>query len=142
MINTSKKTLILLSAIIWIGGGLQLLVKGISLIDKALIIDPSLTMIFVIVVFGIIIGLIKNKFIMSKFCVKNIKRINNIDKPKFYQFFEPRFFYFLTAMIFLGFTLSKLAEGSYSFLLAVACLDFALSTALLTSSLIFFRRKL
>ena len=142
MINASPKTLILLSAIIWIGGGFQLLYKGVLLIKKALVIDPNTTMIYVIVIVGVLIGLVKNKFIMSKFCVKNIKRINNLANPKIHQFYEPKFFFFLTLMILTGFTLSRLAEGNYSFLLAVATLDFALTTALLTSSRIYFKSKL
>lgn len=142
MINASPKTLILLSAIIWIGGGFQLLYKGVSLIKKALVIDPNTTMIYVIVIVGVLIGLVKNKFIMSKFCVKNIKRINNLANPQIHQFYEPMFFFFLTLMILTGFTLSRLAEGNYSFLLAVATLDFALTTALLTSAIIYFKTKL
>ena len=142
MINASPKTLILLSAIIWIGGGFQLLYKGVSLIKKAMVIDPNTTMIYVIVIVGILIGLVKNKFIMSKFCVKNINRINNLTNPKIHQFYEAKFFFFLTLMILTGFTLSRLAEGNYSFLLAVATLDFALTTALLTSSRIYFKSKL
>lgn len=142
MINASPKTLILLSAIVWIGGGLQLLYKGISLVEKALVIDPSSITIYAVVIVGVIIGLIKKKIIMSKFCVKNIKRIKNLENPKIHQFYEAKFFFFLTLMIMTGFSLSRLAEGNYSFLLAVATLDFALTTALLTSASIYFKTKL
>jgi hypothetical protein len=139
VLNTSRKTLINISAVIWIFGGLVLLLKGILLINAAQFIYPSIIVISAVIIAALLIGLIKGKLLMGKFCKKNIKRINNIVEPKIHQFFEPRFILHLSLMILTGFTLSKLAEGNYSFLLAVGCLDFALSTALLTSTSVFFQ---
>jgi hypothetical protein len=78
---------------------------------------------------------------MSKFCRNNLVRINKIRNPKIHQFFETKFLFWLIIMIITGITLSRLALGSYSCLLAVGGLDFSLSVALLTSSLVFFRKE-
>ena len=64
-----------------------------------------------------------------------------LPQPQLWQFFRPGFFVALAAMIAAGATLSRLAQGSYPFLLTVAALDFSLSTALLGSSLVFWQRK-
>jgi len=142
VINTSKKTLIVLAAVVWVFGGIVLLFKGISLIKAAQIISPSITVILLVVIFAFIIGLIKSKYLMAKFCRKNLIRINKIDAPKIHQFFKPQFFFFLALMISAGIMLSEFAEGNYGFLLAVGGFDFSLSTALLTSSVVFFDTKL
>jgi hypothetical protein len=141
VINTSRKTLINISAIVWILGGIVLLLKGISLIKAAQIIYPSIIVISIIIIVALLVGLIKGKFLMGKFCKNNIKRINNIVEPKIHQFFEPKFILFLILMILTGITLSNLAVGNYGFLLAVGCLDFALSTALLSSTSVFLNKK-
>lgn len=111
------------------------------MVQEALAIDPNMTIIYAIVVVGIIVGLIKNKFIMSKFCVKNIKRINNLESPQIHQFYELKFLFFLSLIILTGFTLSRLAEGNYIFLFAISTLDIALSAAILTSSRIYFKNQ-
>lgn len=141
MINTSNKTLIILSAFVWVIGGIVLLLKGISLLKEAHIISPSLSIIVFVVLTALVVGLIKNKYIMSKFCRKNIDRIKKIPKPKTHQFFTPQFFIALTMMILTGSLLSSLAAGNYGFLLAVGALDLSLATALLTSSIVFVNFK-
>ena len=138
MFNTSRKTLINISAVVWVVSAIILLIKGILLLKAAHIISESITIISVVVISALLIGLLKSKLVMIKFCRKNISRINNIAKPKMYQFFEIKFFIFLALMILTGITLSRFAAGDYSFLLAIGGLDFALSTALFSSSMVFF----
>ena len=141
MINSSHKTLKNLATLVWIIGGIVLFLKGYYLLKQAQSISENIFAIVVILTISFIAGLIKNKFIMSKFCKKNLSRIYNIDKPKIYQFFEFKFFFFLTLMIFTGALLSRIASGNYYGLLAVGGLDLALSTALLTSSVLFFKKS-
>lgn len=97
-------------------------------------------MISMALVVAFIIGQIKSKFIMERFCRKNLARINELKDPKVYQFFELGFFLFLTLMIFTGMFLSSLAAGDYNYLLMVGTLDLTLSTALLKSSTTFFKK--
>jgi len=136
--NTSRKTLINISAVVWVVSAIILLIKGMLLLKAAHIISESITIISVVVISALLIGLLKSKLVMIKFCRKNISRINNIAKPKMYQFFEIKFLIFLALMILTGITLSRFAAGDYSFLLAIGGLDFALSTALFSSSMVFF----
>ena len=139
--NTSKNTLVRLSALVWIIGGVVLFLKGYSLLKETLKLNENIVIMIAVLIIAFIAGVIKNKYLMSKFCKKNINRINDIKSPKIYQFFTPGFFFALAVMILTGITLSRLASGNYSFMLAVGGLDLALATALLFSSTIFFREK-
>lgn len=136
---TSKKTLTLLSAIVWIFGGLVLFFKGYLLLKEANSISYNMENISMVLVVAFIIGQIKSKFIMEKFCDKNLARIKNLKEPKIYQFFELRFFLFLVLMISTGLLLSGFASGNYNYLLFIGAIDLTLSTALLKSSTRFFK---
>ena len=122
-------------------GGIILFYKGYLLLKEANIIHPDIEIISLVMATAFIIGLLKNKFIMSKFNRHNIKRINELKDPKIHQFFDSRFFFFLALMILAGISLSNLASGNYTMLLIIGGFDLALSTALLKSSTIFFMNE-
>jgi hypothetical protein len=86
---------------------------------------------------GILIGVVKVKFLFNHFCRRNLDRIAALQHPKIWQFFRPGFMVFLAAMIVFGATLSRLALDNYPLLIGVIVLDFSLATALLGSSLVF-----
>jgi hypothetical protein len=130
----SHKTLKLGAATIWTFGGLVLLLKGASLLTRASGFEKAIAWPLLALVSGFIFGGIKAKFIFTKNCQKNLERIEKLDNPKFWQFFRPRFFAFLAAMILTGTILSRLAMNNYSLLIAVATLDISIATALLASS--------
>jgi hypothetical protein len=88
-----------------------------------------------------VVGLLEARRVFIKSCIKNLVRIAALKQPKLWQFFRPGFFLALAVMIATGATLSRLASGNYLFLLGVAALDMALSTALLVSSIVFWRQK-
>ena len=136
---TSKKTLKIFAAIVWILGGLILFVKGYLLLKEANSISFNMENISMVLVVAFILGQIKSKFIMEKFCKKNLIRITELREPKIYQFFEFHFFLFLALMIFTGLLLSGFASGNYNYLLMIGALDLTLSTALLKSSTQFFK---
>lgn len=141
MIRTSQNTLKYISALVWIIGGIVLLLKAISLFNDAHSIIPKLTIIIAVVFAAFLAGLLKSKFIMANFCKNNLLRIQNIKNPKIHQFFETKFFFWLIIMIITGIALSRYALGNYSCMLAVGGLDFSLAVALLTSSLVFIKRE-
>lgn len=141
MIKTSQNTLKNISAVVWLIGGFVLLLKAISILTDAHSIIPKLTVIIVVVILALIAGLLKSRFIMTKFCKNNLIRIYNIKNPKIHQFFENKFFFWLMIMIITGITISRLALGNYNCMLAVGGLDFSLSVALLTSSVVFLKRN-
>ena len=97
--------------------------------------------IWVSVGLGLIIGSIKARFIFRKSCQKNIRRINELERPKFWQFYRPQFFFMLAVMISAGVLLSRMAHGNLPFLLGVAVLDLSIAWALLISSLVFWEEK-
>ena len=138
MISISQKNLKNISALLWITGGVILFIKGYLLLRKANLISPNIEIISLVMASAFIIGLLKNKLIMSKFNRKNIDRINNLSDPQIHHIFETRFFFYLGLMILTGILLSSLAAGNYNVLLFVGGIDLALSTALLKSSTIFF----
>ena len=141
MFLISRKTLKILAALVWVFGGTLLMIKGYTLLKSASLIYFDMVIISMVLISSFIIGQIKSKYIFEKFCIKNLKRIKRIKEPKIYQIFELKFFLFLILMVFTGVMLSKLAEDNYVFLLGVGMLDLALSTALLNSSTIFFKKS-
>lgn len=141
MMKPSARTLKILAALIWYIGGIILVTKGGSLLIEAATLKPEQGWIWLAVVIGVLIGGAKAKYLFSKSCKKNLARIDLLRQRKLWQFYRPGFFIFLALMIATGATLSRMAHGSFSFLISVAILDFSLATALLGSSYIFWTQK-
>lgn len=142
MLNVSHRTLYILAAIVWHIGGVILLIKGASLLLEADSLRPEQNWQWLLVLVGLLVGLLKARYLFSKFCRKNLARIDALQEPRPWQFFRPRFFLMLAVMILAGATMSNLAEGHYRSLLGVATLDLSLAIALLGSGLIFWRERL
>ena len=142
MIKISKKHLIIISAIVWYSGSISLAIKSLSLFNNAYDIYSNNAVIIIALLTGIIIGLIKGKYIFVKSCKKNIFRINNLQNIKLWLFFKPSFMIALAVMITTGSLLSKWAEGNYYSLIAVAILDLTISVALFYSSFAFWKKEL
>lgn len=141
MISTSKSILKYIATFVWVLGGIILFLKSYSLLKQALKISSDYFAIIIVLIISFIVGLIKKKYIMSPFCIKNLYRIDGLDKPKIYEFYTLKFLFFLTLMILTGAFLSRISAGNYYALLSVGALDLALSTALLMSSVHFFKRE-
>ncbi len=141
MLRVSKRTLNFLAALIWYAGGAVLLLKGRSLLLEANELEPGQIWPWLAAAAGIVVGMLEARRVFIKSCTKNLARIAALEQAKLWQFFRPGFFVALAVMIATGATLSRLASGNYPFLLGVAALDMALSTALLLSSIVFWRQK-
>ena len=141
MLTVSRRTLTTLAAIVWHIGGIVLLLKGVSLIGEADSLRPEQNWQWTFVVAGLLLGLLKARFLFSKFWHKNATRIDTLDEPRLWQFFRPGFFLMLAVMILAGATMSRLAAGHYQSLIGVATLDLSLAMALLGSGLIFWRQQ-
>jgi len=142
MLFVSRRTLYILAAIVWHIGGVVLLIKAASLLAEADSLRPEQNWQWILVVFGLLLGSLKARYLFSKFCRKNLARIDALEEPRLWQFFRLRFFLMLSVMILMGATLSRLAAGDYRSLLGVATLDLSLAIALLGSGLIFWQRRL
>ena len=136
----TKLTLLSLAAFTWSGGGIALFLKAAALIKEAYTLNPVSFWIYLAPVLGIAIGLIKTLLIFNHACKKNIKRIHALIHPRIWQFFRPGMFIFLAIIIPAGAMMSRMAAGKFGWLCAVAVLDLSIGTALLVSSLQFWKK--
>jgi uncharacterized membrane protein len=137
----SARLLNVLAALVWYGGGIALLLKGRSLLGEATALRPGLAWPWLAVMAGLLFGGLQARILFSKSCRKNLARIAGLEQPRIWQFFRPGFFVALVAMIAAGATLSRLAHGNYSFLIAVAAVDLTVAVSLLGSSHVFWQER-
>lgn len=141
LLAASPQKLKTVAALIWYAGGFVLLLKGRELLVEAEGLRPGATWTWLAIPAGLLLGGLKARFIFVKSCKRNLARIATLDRPRIWQFYHPRFFLALAIMITAGATLSRLAHGDYIFLIGVATLDLSLATALLASSITYWRRE-
>ncbi len=141
MFTVSARTLNLLSALVWYGGGIALMLKGRSLLAEAEALHPGLPWSWLAAVVALLLGGLQAKFLFVKICRKNLDRIAALERPRIWQFFRPGFFGLLAIMIATGVTLSRLAHNNYAFLIGVAMLDLIVAVSLLGSSVVFWQEK-
>jgi hypothetical protein len=145
MIDTSRlfvvshRSLRILAALVWYGGSIALLLKGSSLLLEADALKPEQEWLWVAALAGFILGGLKGKFLFNRSCRNNLERVSTLARPRLWQFFRPRFFFFMTLMILFGATLSKIAHNNYPFLICVAIIDLSIAVALLWSSRTFWK---
>jgi hypothetical protein len=139
--SSSHRTLRVLAAFVWYAGGIVLLLKGRELLVEARGLNAELAWSWLAIPAGLALGGLKARYVFVKSCRRNLARIAALLQPRIWQFYSPRFFVALALMITAGVTLSRLAHGSYAFLVGVATLDLSISTALLASSIAFWRRR-
>ena len=129
-------------ALIWISGGVVLLAKSCALFNAAKDIDPNSLSLASAIGAGIVIGLLKMRFIFSTSCQRNLNRIDALSKPKVWQVYRPGFLLFLLLMIIFGNSISTYATNKYGWLLGVAIIDLSLAIGLLGSSYLFWQNGL
>lgn len=130
-----------LAAAVWYVGGVMMLLKGGRLLVEADSLNPGASWTWLAGVGGLLLGLLKGKYLFIRNCRNNLDRIAALEHPMVWQFFSPRFFLALAAMILAGSTLSRLAHGHYPWLIGVATLDFTIATALWWSSQVYWRHR-
>ena len=140
MLYSSTRTLKLLASLVWYSGAVVLFFKSSKLLLEAQSINTNQTWIWLAVLTGLIIGGIKAKYLFKRLCIKNLKRIDALSKPKLWQFYRTRFFIFLFSMILLGSFISRLAHGNYPTLITMAIVEISIATALLGSSNCFWKQ--
>ena len=141
MFDSTTRSLKLLAAIIWYSGAVVLSYKSSRLLLEAQSINTNQTWIWLAVLTGIMIGMIKAKYLFKRVCIKNLKRINSLKSPRFWQAYRTYFYFFLLAMIILGSSITRLAHGNYAALMAAAIIEISLATALLGSSNCFWKKQ-
>lgn len=139
--TVSIRTLNILAALFWYGGGLALLWKGGSLIADAAVLDPGGVWPWMAGICGLCLGALKAKWLFAGSCRRNLRRIAALEKPRLWQFFRPGFFAVLLVMILISAALSRLIHGHYAALLSVVFLDWSIAAALLGSSAVFWKEN-
>jgi hypothetical protein len=139
---TSVRTLNVLAGVTWYAGAVALLSKGSRLLLQAESINGGRGWPWVALIVGVLIGVLKARYLLFKSCRKNLARIASLQNPRWWQFFHPRFFVFLAIVISLGITASRQAEGHYASLCVVGAIDLSVGTGLLLSGLAFFKGRL
>jgi hypothetical protein len=139
--KVSHQALIIIAAIVWYGGGISLLFKGGALINNAYALSPQSMWTYLAPILGIMIGLLKGRFLFSRSCKNNIKRIKTISNPRVWQCFRPGFLIFLAIVIPTGAWMSRAAAGNFTLLCLVGALDVSIACALLSSSIVFWKQK-
>lgn len=129
----------ILAALVWYLGGVILLMKGGSLLLASASLFPGPEWPWVVGGGGLLLGFVKGKWLFSKSCKKNLRRISSLKNPRLWQFFSPVFFLLLLLMITAGVILSRLAHTSFPVLVGVVVLDLAVGAALLVSGRVFWQ---
>jgi hypothetical protein len=137
----SQRTIMIIAAVVWYGGGIALVLKGLSLAKSAYAINPDSLWSYGAPLLGIAIGLVKARFIFNHACKKNILRIGKLEAPKLWQCFRPGMLIFLAIIIPTGAWMSRAAAGKFFYLCLVCGLDLSIATGLLVSSMLFWRLK-
>jgi hypothetical protein len=141
MFDSSKLTLKLLAAAVWYSGAIVLSYKSSRLLLEAQSINTDQTWIWLAVLTGIMIGMIKAKYLFKYVCIKNLKRIDSLISPRLWQAYRTNFYFFLLAMIILGSFITRLVHGNYAALITTAIIEISLATALLGSSDCFWKKQ-
>lgn len=137
--DASARSLKLLALLVWSSGAVVLYIKSLGLLLEAENISPGHFWIWLAVLGGLMIGIIKARYLFRRLCLNNMKRIDALEKPRLWQFYRLRFFVFLVTMIVLGLFLSVQAHDNYPMLLGMAVVEISIATALLVSSNCFWR---
>ena len=133
-LHCSRHTLILLASLVWYSGAVVLSYKSFRLLSQAHDLNSEQIWIWLAVAAGILIGLLKAKYLFNRVCIKNLKRIHALSEPKLWQSYRTRFYFFLLSMILLGKYISWLAQENHTALISMAIVEISLATALLSSS--------
>ena len=141
LFDASTRTLKMLAAAVWYGGAISLIFNGGCVLAEAFALQPDSLGPWGVIVAGFVFGGLKARYFFSRVCEKNLLRIESLKRPKIWQFFRGRFFFFLMIMIVLGISLSRWAHHRYVFLLYVAALDLSIGVGLIGSSHMFWQKR-
>lgn len=125
---------------VWYTGVAVLIVKSGGLFLEASREGVNHLYLLMAVLCGIVIGMIKAKYLFYHIGKKNLERISLLTNPKLWQFYRKRFFVFLLLMIGSGEYLSGVAYGQNMALIALAVLELSIAVALFLSSYVFWQK--
>ena len=140
MLYTSKRILKLLAALTWFSGAVVLFTKGFGMFFEAEQLNPGQHWTWLALSAGLMLGSIKARYLFSRLCKKNLRRIECLAEPRLWNFYRVRFYVFLLVVSLSGLYVSQKAHGDYSLLIIMIIVDLSLATALLASSNCFWKK--
>jgi len=134
---TKHASLYVLAALVWFGGAVLLLSKGLILLIHAEEIKGGRPWPWIAFGSGILISAAKARFFLLKSCQNNLDRIADLSNPKWWQFYRFRFYVFLAVVITLGILISRLFGDNYAGLCIIGAVDLSVGMGLFLSSYAF-----
>ena len=135
-----KRTLKIVSALIWYAGAISMTAKGGQLLFSAYHPDYGAGLAWSLLTSGVLLGLVKAKLVLHRFCLRNLARIELLDDPKWWQFYSPGFLIALAIMITAGVVMSRVAQGHFAGQIVVGSIDILLGSGLLVSGVAFLQK--
>lgn len=136
--RVSHPVLRALAALTWYAGGGILLYKGAGYLVAAAGVGAEFPALLAGGA-GMTAGLFRGRTLFLQACRRNLRRIDALQDPRVWQFFRPGFFAALALMMLGGAGLSWVAATGYWGRVVVGGLELVIATALLTSSVAFWR---
>ena len=135
-----KQRLLQIAGLIWVIVGLFLIYRGSGLYNLAVIEqNTSKETLIISVILGVVIGIIKGKFVLSKTALRNRNRINQMVPPlSIHQIFSGAFYGLIAGMMILGFLLREFNAylGGYVVVASIYC---GIGMALIAASSVYWK---
>ena len=135
-----KQRLLQVAGLIWIIVGLFLIYRGSGLYNLAVIEqNTSKETLIISVILGVVIGILKGKFVLSKTALRNRNRINQLVPPlSIHHVFSGSFYVLIAGMMILGFLLREFNAylGGYVVVASIYC---GIGMALIAASSVYWK---
>ena len=135
-----KQRLLQVAGLIWIIVGLFLIYRGSGLYNLAVVEqNTGKGALIISVILGVVIGIIKGKFVLSKTALRNRNRINQLVPPlSIHQIFSGAFYGLIAGMMVLGFLLREFNAylGGYVVVASIYC---GIGMALIAASRVYWK---
>ena len=136
-----KQRLLQVAGLIWIIVGLFLIYRSSGLYNLAVIEqNTSKEALIISVILGVVIGILKGKFVLSKTALRNRNRINQLVPPlSIHHVFSGPFYGFIAGMMILGFLLREFNAyiGGYVVVASIYC---GIGMALIAASSVYWKK--
>ena len=135
-----KQRLLQIAGLIWVIVGLFLIYRGSGLYNLAVIEqNTSKETLIIAIILGVVIGILKGKFVLSKTALRNRNRINQLVPPiSIHQVFSGPFYGFIAGMMILGFLLREF-NGYLGGYVVVASIYCGIGMALIAASRVYWK---
>ena len=137
-----KQRLLQVAGLIWIIVGLFLIYRGSGLYNLAVVEqNTGKGALIISVILGVVIGIIKGKFVLSKTALRNRNRINQLVPPiSIHQIFSGAFYGLIAGMMVLGFLLREFNAylGGYVVVASIYC---GIGMALIAASSVYWKNE-